>query len=196
MRKFLSFLGWFFGIIFLLGAIPYFWCGEFFLGLWSLVVVVVLIPPLYKYASGKLNSPFSKPKTLIFSLVVFVFLFANFVRPLFDKLDEKPDADMKQLVKINNYCSESIKINEFKKNDSHKLKCDKYINIYKNCKLTIDQTEQFFLKYEKRNDIQPIMKLSALVANKLFLPITSTMARKQLDITKKTIKYKWKCGDF
>lgn len=97
MRLFLSFLGWFFGLIFLAGSVPYFWCGEFFLGLWSLVVVIILIPPLYKYASGRFKFSYSKPKIMVFSLIIFFALFANFVRPLFPDYIDKSEFTKHQL---------------------------------------------------------------------------------------------------
>ena len=190
MSKFKSFLGWFFGIIFLLGAIPYFWCGEFFLGLWSLVVVVVLIPPLYKYASGKLDSPFSKTKTLIFSLVVFVFLFANFVRPLFDgnlawKFTERYNEAATS-------CSIAIEQNKIKKEDSQREKCVKSVKIFKACSLASDKMDIYMIEDEKNINYPNVCKLIVTPINQY---IQQTF-KKQVEGLKKNIKYKWKCGEF
>jgi len=202
MRKFLSFLGWFFGIIFLLGAIPYFWCGEFFLGLWSLVVVVVLIPPLYKYASGKLNSPFSKPKTLIFSLVVFVFLFANFIRPVIPGCMTKSEKEwmsktLERAKAISDHCPNAIKINEIKSGDLQKTKCNKLLQVYKACSFSINKTQEDLLKYEKSKDIPSSIRLGFLIGNHIVMPtLIMPTARRQIEEAKKNIKYKWKCGDF
>jgi len=192
MSKFLSFLGWFFGIIFLLGAIPYFWCGEFFLGLWSLVVVVVLIPPLYKYASGKLDSKFSKPKTLIFSLVVFALLFANFVRPvIFHKDTVKEEWFLKARKRQEDnstICEKAIKKYSIKQGESKKIKCYKQVRIYRSCFLMANNAEKIHQDIKRSKETPNIVKLGFLIFDKL---MPSDLKNKD-EITRKNIKAE--CG--
>ena len=199
MRLFLSFLSWFFGIIFLEGAILYFWCGEFFLGLWSLVVVIILIPPLYKYVSGRFNFSWSKTKIMIFSLIIFFALFANFVRPVFDgtfNTLEWLNRELKrQQEEVNSDFNKIIKINEIKKSDTKKIKCTKSLNILKAQELLIEKNKKFLYAQEKSKEVPNIIKLVLLVGNRTLAPISDYLTIDMINELKKEMKTKLKCDN-
>ncbi|HBG48493.1 MAG TPA: hypothetical protein DDW90_03105 [Cyanobacteria bacterium UBA9971] len=199
MRLFLSFLSWFFGIIFLEGAILYFWCGEFFLGLWSLVVVIILIPPLYKYVSGRFNFSWSKTKIMIFSLIIFSALFANFVRPVYDgtfHITEWLEKDFKsQHEEVNSDIDKIIKINEIKKGDNKKTKCTKALNIVQGGEMFIEKNKKLLYEDEKSKEFPNIVKLYFIIGIRTLLPIEEDTLRLQIKELKKTMKTKLKCDN-
>lgn len=187
MRLFLNILGWLFGIIFFIFSIPYFWCGEFFLGLWSLVVVVVLIPQLYKYISGKFKFGFSKIKAIVYSLIIFFLLFANFVRPLFPDYMAKTDI-IKHLAEVGTDLSKELEIINFKSDDAPKIKCIKRRQAVIIGELALKKATKYLT--EDKN-IPNIYKLTYIPA---FNFVILMHLKNNVEITKEKIKAE--CGDF
>ncbi len=190
MRIFLSILGWFFGIIFLIGSIPYFWCGEYILGLWSFVVVTVLIPQLYKFVSDRLNFKFSKPQALAVSLVIFVLLFANFIRPLFYTTKEEKKCGNKMAECISNAFKPLDIIPDIEKIDTREIKCKKWILKYKVLSVSMNDFNKCRTDYIQEKDAPNIFKLGFLT----FLPIAKNVEKSELNKIRKIINQK--CGDF
>ena len=183
MKTFLHILSWVFGIIFFIGSVPYFCCGEFFLGLWSLVVVIILIPPLYnKLLSERMSLSFTRTRTVLFSLVIFAFLFANFIEPLFDK--EITEDFYRLDSEIVSPCLRAIE--SYEKNKMPDKQCNKYRELVKSCSLSYEKEKNL----TNNKKLPNVYKLTiSPLRNYILLPLL----KKQLEETKEIIKQQ--CGD-